>query len=188
MKAVVPPVAERMARRGLRFSGSAGTHGVTERSSEPPPDRRRRCLRLKMRSFREGAWAVEHPSRQAGRLPQGPWRWHGDPHSLCCDMTTPWRSSRSWRTLGENEEKRPSRSAVGPAETSLPLTGDSRLSPTLLLGLPPKHEIVTLLGRRFLFSSWFLSFCSVSQLLPSNLKNHVCSKVSDSSVIWNNIL
>ena len=105
----------------------AGTHGVTERSSGPPPDRRHRCFRLKMRSFGEGVWAVEQPSHQAGRLPQGPWQWYRDPHSLCCYMTTSWRTSRSSRILGENEEKWPSRSAMGPAETSRPLTGDSRL-------------------------------------------------------------
>lgn len=88
----------------------AGNQGVvTEPSSGLPPDCSRRYGRLKMRSFREGVRAFEHPSHQAGRLPQGPRQRYGGPHSLCCSMTT-----GSSGPLGESGERRPSHAGVGP--------------------------------------------------------------------------
>ena len=156
----------------------AGTHGVTERSSGPPPDRRCRCFRLKMRSFGEGAWAVEHPSHQAGRLPQGPWQWqlvllHDDILKNFKELENP---RGEWREMGFSFSNGSGR------DLAAPYRGLQTPPPSFSACLP-STEIVMLLKRRSLFSSWFVTFCSVSQLLPLNLTNHVCSKVSNSSVI-----
>ena len=131
------------------------------------------------KSFEEGVWADEHPSHQAGRLPQwsrvpGPHWWSWRPTKLVlCYMMSSWRLQEAQeaqgRIKGNDVLRLSSHSVMGSVETSLPLTGDSRPPPTFLLlkFLLPlasqaqkySHTVKTMITVSLLICNVYVLFC-----------------------------
>ena len=193
MKAAAPPVAERRARIGLRssrrlepgarvsLSGLRAAAWLQPQILQTEDARFERC---------SSCWAPLTPSWKASTGTRTV-TWRCTQLVLCYDDVL--KSFRELKTPGGEWRETTFACSDGSSRPRCLLPGAPGPPPpcscwSVSPSLPPRHRnIGMLLKQRLLFSSWFVMFCSVSQLLPLNLKNHVCSKVSNWSVICDSI-